>query len=51
MTKRCLRILPLVFILLFSTNLHAQAKLAIYGTVGGEKTEVNNQGWSTAGTR
>ena len=50
MTKRCLQILPLVVILLFSTKLHGQAKLAIYGTVGSEKTEVNNQGWSTAGT-
>ncbi|MEO6804629.1 MAG: hypothetical protein ABI286_00090 [Edaphobacter sp.] len=50
MTKRCLQILPLILIaILTSTNLHAQAKLAVYGTVGGEKPGVPNE-WGTAGT-
>jgi hypothetical protein len=36
---------------LSSTGLHAQAKLAVYGTVGGEKPGiVNDNGWGTAGT-
>jgi hypothetical protein len=50
MSRRTLWILPFLLLCLTATTLHAQAKLAIYGTVGGEKTEVNNQGWSTAGT-
>ena len=50
MTKRCLPILPLVVILLFSTNLHAQARFAIYGTGGGEKSGLPNQDWTGAGT-
>jgi hypothetical protein len=51
MTKRYLQLLPLILIaIVTSTNLHAQAKLGIYGTVGTEKTEIGNSGWSTAGT-
>jgi hypothetical protein len=50
MTKRCLQILPLVVILLFSTNLHAQARFAIYGTGGGEKSGLSNDDWHGAGT-
>jgi hypothetical protein len=50
MTKRCLQILPLVVILLFSTNLHAQARFAIYGTGGGEKSGLSNDDWHAAGT-
>lgn len=50
MTKRCLPILPLVVILLFSTNLDAQARFAIYGTGGGEKSGLPNQDWTGAGT-
>ncbi len=42
-------ILPLLLLCFFTPALHAQAKLAIYGTVGGEKSEVNNSGWTTAG--
>jgi len=50
-TKKILQILPMTLIaLVASTNLHAQAKLGIYGTVGTEKTEINGEGWSTAGT-
>lgn len=40
-------ILPVVF--LSCAALHAQAKLAIYGTVGGENSGVYNR-WGTAGT-
>src|SRR5579875_1698962 len=40
-------ILPL-FLVLTTAALHAQARLAIYGTVGGES--VAHQSWTTAGT-
>jgi hypothetical protein len=50
MSRRILLILPLLLLCLFASTLHAQARLAIYGTVGGEKSEVNNAGWTTAGT-
>lgn len=40
-------ILPL-FLVLSTATLHAQARLAIYGTVGGES--VAHQSWTTAGT-
>jgi hypothetical protein len=43
---------PLIVLLLSfaSTYLNAQAKLAVYGTVGGEKPGiVNGNGWSTSG--
>lgn len=40
-------ILPL-FLVLATATLHAQAKLAIYGTIGGES--VAHQSWTTAGT-
>src|SRR5580698_3545210 len=48
MSRRIL--LPLLLLCLSTSALHAQARLAIYGTVGGEKSEVNNSGWTTAGT-
>ena len=35
---------------LLTAGLAAQARIAIYGTIGTEKSEVNNSGWSTAGT-
>jgi hypothetical protein len=45
------RILPLLLSLFVTANLHAQAKLAIYGTVGGEKPGIlNANDWVTAGT-
>jgi hypothetical protein len=50
-TKKILQLLPLILIALVApANLHAQAKIGIYGTVGTEKTEINGEGWSTAGT-
>jgi hypothetical protein len=42
--------LPIVLLAALPASMYAQAKLAIYGTVGGEKTEVANEGWTTAGT-
>ena len=50
MNRRIIWTLPLLFITLCTASLHAQAKLAIYGTVGGEKTEINNESWTIAGT-
>jgi hypothetical protein len=44
------RLLPLLLLALTATTLHAQAKLAIYGTFGGEKTGVANESWTKAGT-
>ena len=35
---------------LSASTLHAQAKFAIYGTVGGEKSAVVNTPWTLAGT-
>jgi hypothetical protein len=35
---------------LFSTSLHAQARFAVYGTVGGERSGLPNEGVVTAGT-
>ena len=52
MTSRFLRLLPCLSLgLLFSllaAPLHAQAKLAVYGTVGGETSGAGS--WATAGT-
>ena len=47
MNSRILFFLPLLLVFTTAT-LHAQAKLAIYGTVGGEKGVT--QSWGTAGT-
>jgi hypothetical protein len=49
MNHRYLRVLPLL-LLFITVTLHAQAKLAIYGTVGGEKSGLQNESWTTAGT-
>ncbi|MDQ2834777.1 MAG: porin family protein [Acidobacteriota bacterium] len=40
----------LLLLALIPTNIYAQAKIAIYGTIGTEKSEVNNAGWTKAGT-
>jgi hypothetical protein len=50
MNRRYLWTLPLLLLPITTTTLRAQAKLAIYGTVGGEKTDINHEGWTTAGT-
>jgi hypothetical protein len=50
MTKRLLPLLSLILVAIATTNLHSQAKFAIYGTAGGEKTEVNHEPWTLAGT-
>ena len=44
------RLLPLLLFVLLTPVLHAQSRLAIYGTVGGETTGLGNEGWSSAGT-
>jgi hypothetical protein len=41
--------LPLLLVL-FSANLQAQARFAVYGTAGGEKSGLPNQDWTLAGT-
>ncbi|MGD0443643.1 MAG: hypothetical protein ABSA39_06870 [Edaphobacter sp.] len=52
MTKRHLQLLPVILILIaiLAPKLNAQAKFAIYGTAGGEKTEIGNESWTIAGT-
>jgi hypothetical protein len=50
MKRRIIWILPLLLLTLCKATLHAQAKLAIYGTFGGEKSGLPNIGWTTAGT-
>jgi hypothetical protein len=42
--------LPVLLLSLTATNLRAQAKFAIYGTGGGEKPGIVNEGWTTAET-
>ncbi len=51
-TKRCVQLLPSILILLalVPIRLHAQAKFAVYGTAGGEKTDVSNEPWTIGGT-
>ena len=50
MNRRALWVLPLLILASFTPNLHAQAKLAIYGTVGSEKSGLPNENWTLAGT-
>ena len=44
------RLLPILLLAFTATALHSQAKIGIYGTFGTEKTGVENEGWSKAGT-
>jgi len=44
------RILLIVLLALYPGILHAQAKLAVYGTGGTEKSGLQHSGWNTAGT-
>jgi hypothetical protein len=50
MKSRLLWALPLLLLCLSPNSLHAQAKFAIYGTFGGEKSGLPNVGWTTAET-
>jgi hypothetical protein len=50
MSRRVLWTLPLLLVALSSVNLHAQARFAIYGTGGGEKSGLPNDDWHAAGT-
>jgi hypothetical protein len=50
MSRRVLWTLPLLLVALSSVTLHAQAKLAIYGTGGVEKSDLPFSGWNAAGT-
>jgi len=50
MRRRYCFLLPVFLFCLLPAALRAQAKIALYGTIGTEKSEVNNSGWSAAGT-
>ena len=39
----------LLALMLFSPTVHAQARVAVYGSVGAEKSGQPNQGWAKAG--
>jgi hypothetical protein len=49
MKKTSLSLLTVILVTLLTARLNAQAKLAVYGTVGGEKPGIPND-WGTAGT-
>jgi hypothetical protein len=50
MNRRVLWTVPLLLLALCCMNLHAQARFAIYGTGGGEKSGLPNDDWQAAGT-
>ena len=50
MTKRFFQLLPLILLAIVTTSLHAQARLAIYGTAGAEKSGLPYNPWKLAGT-
>jgi hypothetical protein len=50
MTKRYLHFLAFILSAIITTNLHAQARFAIYGTAGTEKSGLPNQVWKLGGT-
>ncbi|HEY1992915.1 MAG TPA: hypothetical protein VGG81_00840 [Edaphobacter sp.] len=50
MSRRIFWTLPVLLFALFSLNLQAQARFAIYGTGGGEKSGLPNDDWHAAGT-
>jgi len=50
MSRRVRWTLPLLCLALCGVNLHAQARFAVYGTGGGEKSGLPNDDWHAAGT-
>jgi hypothetical protein len=50
MNRRVLWTAPLLLLALCCISLHAQARFAIYGTGGGEKSGLPNDDWHAAGT-
>jgi hypothetical protein len=44
------RILPLLLLSLITATLHAQARFAVYGTAGTEKSGLPNEDWKLGGT-
>ena len=50
MNRRVLWTAPLLLLALCCISLHAQARFAIYGTGGGEKSGLPNDDWQAAGT-
>ena len=50
MTKRLFSLLPLFLLAIVTTNLNAQARLAIYGTAGTERSGRPYNTWKLAGT-
>jgi hypothetical protein len=50
MTKRFFQLLSLILLAIVTTNLQAQARLAIYGTAGAEQSGLPYNPWKLAGT-
>jgi hypothetical protein len=50
MTKRLFQLIPLTLLAIVTINLHAQARLAIYGTAGTEQSGLPYNPWKLAGT-
>lgn len=50
MKKRLLLLLPLILLVITASTAQGQAKFAVFATGGGEKTGVNNEPWTVAGT-
>jgi hypothetical protein len=50
MDRRILWILPLFLLSLLPVTLEAQARFAVYGTGGIEKSDLQHSGWNTAST-
>jgi hypothetical protein len=50
MTKRYPYFLVFILVAIFTTNLHAQARFAIYGTAGTERSGLPNTTWKLGGT-
>src|ERR1700679_3915775 len=50
MTKRLFQLLSLTLLVIVTTNLQAQARLAIYGTAGVEQSGLPYNPWRLAGT-
>lgn len=50
MTRKLLRLLPCLLLGLTAAPLHAQARAAVYGTVGGERSGIVNEPWTAGWT-
>lgn len=50
MTRKLIRLLPCLLLALPTISLHAQARAAVYGTIGRENSGVVHEPWTLGGT-